>query len=383
MKIVLKYDWDIPISPPLDIEDSALLHAAVEKEIGHYGGRWHESNKLVNELLRKPKGSILISGYRGVGKTSLVYKALLELKKKNNEIIIVMLNAAHLEAGLRNDPANAKILSQTDPQKIIQNLIRRLYSTTKGSELPDNTKADIDKLYKMAVAAEFNVTERYQNQEKFQQIEVKERKLDYMLNKNLLTLIFIGVLSTALQYSNFISADWLAKLIPVLVAFFGPLTLFYKTQKNKSEDKSLTKSADEVYRSDNCIGNLEFELEKIHKDLYYKCNKKIIYIIDELDKLNPQNQVDEILNYFKNFFTLSNAIFVFIGGQELYDRYLQNSDRSINYTYFTSKYFVSRPSWAELDSYLDNIIQFSDIEEERLNILKRALCFEARNDFFI
>ena len=55
-----------------------------------------------------------------------------------------------------------------------------------------------------------------------------------------------------------------------------------------SEVESITKSADETYRSDNCIGNLEFDLEELHKKLYFNIIKKIIYIIDELDKLESR-----------------------------------------------------------------------------------------------
>lgn len=371
------------------------MGSAVEEMNGFYGGRQHELNKLVNELFRKPRGSILISGYRGVGKTSLVYKALSELRKIDKNIIIVMLNAAQLEDGSRNDEVNTK---KIDPKKIIENLIRRLYSTTKESELDSEIKEEIDSLYKRAVASEVNIIERYQDKEDFRQAKAREQKLVFVAKKGYPILIITSILSMALQYSNFISLDWLNKIIPILVALIGPLAIFYKIQDNVYEDKLITKSADETYMSDNCIANLEFDLEKFHKDIYYKYKRKIIYIIDELDKLETYNkskqkpnQIDEILNYFKNFFTLSNAIFVFIGDEDLYDNYMQSGEeniqknksyRSANYTYFTSKYFISRPLWSDLDSYLTDIIETRDGDYEWLNILKRALCFEARNDFF-
>lgn len=84
MKLILKRDWDIQISPP--IIDESLK--------GHHGGRIKEVEMLTNELLRGKKGSILISGYRGVGKTSLVYKSLWDAKNIKDDFIYVLLNAA-------------------------------------------------------------------------------------------------------------------------------------------------------------------------------------------------------------------------------------------------------------------------------------------------
>lgn len=151
------------------------------------------------------------------------------------------------------------------------------------------------------------------------------------------------------------------------------MPMFIYTYLNiEQEDEVIAKNADETYRLDNCIGNLEFDLEKIHKDIYQINNKKIIYVIDELDKLglesNNSKIVDEILNYLKNFFTLSNAIFIFIGDEKLYDSYDLNGekksqafnntdDRKRNYTYFTSKYFISRPLWSDLDFYFLEIFK--------------------------
>jgi len=39
---------------------------------GYFVGREKELELLVNDILHKNRGSILISGHRGVGKTSLV-----------------------------------------------------------------------------------------------------------------------------------------------------------------------------------------------------------------------------------------------------------------------------------------------------------------------
>jgi len=140
-KIILKADWDVNINSPLNTKEQA-------KEQGHFVGREKEVELLTNEILRRPSGSILISGYRGVGKTSLVYKALWEAIKKDHNIIIVILNAAQLEVESDGSEINAR--------KIIENLIKRLYSATRETNvLSKKTKDEIERLYRKAVASEF------------------------------------------------------------------------------------------------------------------------------------------------------------------------------------------------------------------------------------
>jgi hypothetical protein len=55
---------------------------------------------LTSELLRSPQRSILVAGYRGVGKTSLVYRALAEVERRkiDRSFVFVLMNAAQLEA---------------------------------------------------------------------------------------------------------------------------------------------------------------------------------------------------------------------------------------------------------------------------------------------
>src|SRR2546429_8808219 len=86
----LKTDWDLPLQPP---------RAGAELR-GHFVGRARERQLLANELARSNQRSIFVSGYRGVGKTSLVYRALLDVSSRETgkDVLLVLLNAAQLEA---------------------------------------------------------------------------------------------------------------------------------------------------------------------------------------------------------------------------------------------------------------------------------------------
>ena len=417
MKLILKSDWDIPLQSPLSEEETK----------GHFAGREKELQPLIHEILRKKNGSIFISGYRGVGKTTLVYKALSDAKKKNKKIIIVLINAAQLEA----ESENQKI----DARRIIENLIRRLYSVTKNydfknsdndektkgklniykkiikwgkrnigfgklmeiikspsatqhSDLNDyeELKNDIENLHRKAIAKEYRISEFTSNSKEYSKETVKEKKVEFLneLNwKNLIFFIFL-VVALAFQFVEITSSEELNKVIPLLLALpisFVLIVLYKKYHRSKiSEEEKIT--TEKLYEIDNSIGNLKYDLENIHKKIS-KQHYNLIYIIDELDKLDTEN-VMEALKFFMNFFTLSNALFIFIGGEKIYyDIENKNNYRPKEYTYFTSKYFISRPLVEDLDNYFNDICEnINEVNENEFNYLKRALFFQAKNDFF-
>ena len=375
MKIFLKKDWDVPINAPIE-----------EEQRGYFVGRKAELDLLVNEILRRTSGAILVSGYRGVGKTSLAYKALWEVKTRDKNTIIVLLNASQLEAEL--DKPDQKIR----PRAIIENIIRRLYSITRErNNLDSSIKEKINALYRKTIATEFELLEKNQQARTLSQEIIKEETEELFFSekqiRNIILLtswifaIFLQFLNVGETWANII----FNKILPLLLIYPIPfaINIFIKHKKIKKETGEMIMRTEELYKFDDSIGNLEFDLEDIHRHLKQK-NKKLIYIIDELDKLEP-TQVIEVLKFFKNLFTLSDAVFVFVGGEEIFNIGLKGGDniyRDKAYTYFTSRYFLSRPLWNDLSSFLKEIVKQKDMDEKKFEVLGRTLAFDARNDFF-
>ncbi|MDD5686367.1 MAG: P-loop NTPase fold protein [Elusimicrobia bacterium] len=379
MIIKLKKDWDVPIQPPI----------YESKGHGYFAGREREVELLINEILHKNQGSILVSGYRGVGKTSAVYKALLEAKKKQKDIRIVLMNAAQLEAeSTKEDNEDDNIL----PEKIIQNLIRRLYSSMQDEKLKKgDLNKKIENLYRKAVASEFKLRENYQHLSEKSDEQIKEENRDILFSENNIKhiiLVFSWTLAVVFQVYLSTKIVWLDKLLPLLFALPIPFTfnLWYKKRRTKRNIDCTKEEAGALYEYDNSISNLEFDLENIHKELYGN-GIKLVYVIDELDKLDTE-KLKDVLKYFKNLFTLSKAIFIFVSGEEFFSYIIATKPerpefyRSKEYTYFTSKYFFARPLWNDLSKYLDDIVESKELGNIEYEILKHSFVFDSINDFF-
>lgn len=373
MEIILKEDWDIPLR---------LYNPEGLKE-GYFVGRNKETSALTNEIIRKNSGSIIVCGHRGVGKTSLVYKAIRSAKDKNRNIVPILVNASQLELNPNSENIN--------PKNILVNLIRRIYSTVEFQfpdlDLNSDMKSRIEGLYSKAVASDFKCLEVLSETHAVVKEINNEKGIEISINeKTVNTILLISFLSAVVfEFVDLTVNASINKFIPVLFAFPIPyaLCIYYKNKVSSIESDKKGKQKQKTYSFDNNVGNLEYDLECVQRDLAPK--HKLVYVIDELDKLKKENICD-MFNTFKNLFTLSDALFIFICGEEIYNKLNgqgSNTIRPVTYTYFSSKYFIPRPGMNDLDCFFDTIIDEStEIPSSDLMILKKALCFESKGDFF-
>jgi hypothetical protein len=360
-------------------------------------GRERELALLTNELLRSPQRSILVAGYRGVGKTSLIYRALAEVeqRKSDRSFVFVLMNAAQLEA-------EADAEGNIEPKQIVVNLIRRLYKASRETGIKKPIKRQIDNLYRKAVAASF--AEQHELAASGLVHARRESTVDLKFGADFseqLTWAVSWLVAGVLQVSRPLHIGFLNDLLPLLLVAPLPLSLSIFRRKRMTDVSEETQriKASQLYAFDNSIGNLEADLEDVHHALG-RDKATAVYVIDELDKIDVQ-QVIDVLKFFKNLFTLSGAVFIFVGGEEIARRFepVQPSDgshaeaespedilyRPKEYTYFTSQYFLARPESQDLRKFLDEIMALSsdgESDSRALDDLKTLLIFEARGDFF-
>lgn len=395
MKIYLKHDWDYQPS------------YETTGEGGHFAGRQKEKNELMDEFLRKDNGSILVSGARGVGKTSLIFEALRASTKKDSRIVPIVLNASQLDLHSVDEEKGGKEGTSL-PKIIIENLIRRLY----GYFQTDDHKKKIDTslytalgdLYKKTTAKEYNALEmvKESNEENSSDTDSTTNESAYSLDKkyflNISYVIGILVLFAPAIYRYFFN-----QMIAVILLLLPTFSFKYLNQVKKRIEKKFTSrnTAESLYKVDASLSNLEYELNTLLK-LFLKNNVKIIFVIDELDKLEHEGRPEyifDIIKTFKNLFTLSSALFIFITSDKAYRKVIDaKKTRSAHYTLFTNRIFLNRPNFQDLDGFLndiilkiedDGIIITRDFEKKlvgqklsQFKSFKSHLFFKAKSDYF-
>jgi len=382
LKLALKKDWD--------------YFPHYEKSQGHFVGRREEKNKVENWFLRREKGCFLVSGERGVGKTALVYEALYKATQKNKRIIPVLINSSQLiiEESLSECKNVLEISAEKLEEKIIINLIRRLYTAAKG-KLDKSLQEKLDMLYRKAVSDKTQIKEENRLIKESEQEEKEEHEIEgkFSLDQEQVRnfLSYLGVIIGMTFFYQASQSNLVLNILLGSLFFLYPKTLSYRLFKYIAKKKATmtSSSVEELYISDKSVSNLEYDLYAL-LDGASSIEKpyKIIFVIDEMDKIKQTTNVKitDLITTFKNLFTLSSGIFVFIAGKEMYDIVeLSKEQRDIAYTLFSDKIFICRPNFKDLEDYVDEIIDEPHenfIEKMIYHDFRNLLCYQSKSDFF-
>jgi len=382
LKLALKKDWD--------------YFPHYEKPQGHFVGRVEEKNKIENWFLRREKGCLLVSGERGVGKTALVYEALYKTSQKNKKIIPVLINASQLiiEESLSEGKEVLEISAEKLEEKIIVNLIRRLYTAARD-RLSGELKEHLGKLYQKAICEKAEIRkeiklEKESGQEEKEQQETEHKySIDSEQIRNFLGNI--GIIAGMGFFYLSTKGNFVLNILLGSLFFLLPKTLSYRIFKQITKIKATRakSSIEELYVSDKSISNLEYDLYALLDEISLSQDPfKIVFIIDEMDKISETEKVKitDIIRIFKNLFTLSSGLFVFIAGRDIYNTVEKSKEqREIAYTFFNDKIFITRPNFEDLEKYIDEIIDEPNdkfIDNKIYHDFRNLLCYQSRSDFF-
>ncbi len=415
MRIKLLKDWD--------------FFPSVEKQTGHFTGRKLLKERLFNEIIRRNSGAILLSGSRGVGKTALVYESLRNVKEKIkerniesgikiNKIIItkitkslnliffrisysfpkiafdyprritllpIIINASQLDLNSIVDDKQ-KINNQLIRKEIIVMLIRGLYAAVEKN---GRTKLElVEDIYKKALATEYRISQDVMRSQQYNYGFKGEIKVNFDGMLSLAASLLISGIVFGVSYfliGAYLNVDEVFRYIFSFIPSIGVLTFVIFV--NKKHEKSDTER--ETYiRDDNSVTNLEILLEKVLEKLsrYFKP----VFIIDELDylektTLNEGSQVPiiNLIKTYKNLFNLVDAIFIFIAGQETWNKLQESARKDIQHTLFTSNVFLPKPEFSDIKDYIKIIspeIKKWDKKEEKM--ILNYLVYKSKAEFF-
>ncbi|MEB0301534.1 ATP-binding protein [Mucilaginibacter sp. 5C4] len=287
-------------------------------------------DQITLELKHAAPSSFLISGYRGVGKTSFVNRIAENL---SSEFVCVNINLAKYDGY----------------STLIKKLIRELYIQFETFNI-DKTLSDKDQLlnteFKLLYDRTFNdiVNSHIVNSK-------KERKIatDLDLNlKKLIPIILIFVSATNLSF-DWLSSQILGYLFFIASLIWACITSFKLTWSNAKNDSTTNElSRKSLYDDGIAEHHLLNILQKLQKQGF-----KVLIAFDEIDKIQDIQDVKGIISDLKFLLLSGYANFFVIAGQALYYEFEKSGyeDDQVISTLFSKNLHVPFLKFATLKKY--------------------------------
>jgi serine/threonine protein kinase/Cdc6-like AAA superfamily ATPase len=309
-------------------------------------GRQSELDIMAERILFSNGGSFLVTGYRGVGKTSFVNQVIHRLETimpwaetflGNVEVLHVHLNVAR----------------PMQPAELMHHIIRRLYDKLIESgiyrALPSDLREELTLAYRrtsinmkrsVGDAMEWNLTAGNLG------AGAGKYKIGFSL-----PIGFKRSLSQS-QESAFLGYDDKA-------AEYDVTHLSRRLAAGYIKPRSLWQHL----------------MQWLWKKPPTQIRLKMIFVFDELDKLEgfvvEENGVkkpfiDEILNSLKNLFTTSGISFIFIAGKDLQESWLEDLGRGDSVYESVFSYDKYLPClWEESDLICDNLVDWQELSASK------------------
>jgi hypothetical protein len=254
---------------------------------------------LKQEILYGNPAAFIISGYRGAGKTSFIHNLEAIVKEENKNIIFVKCNVSKEETKtnlLRK--LTRGLLGEVQEQKTTKKTLKKFRNR--------KLKLELDLLYKRTF---HDVNEITKNTNEI----IKNRQVRLNLIVLLITLVPVIAYIFNQEFIDIFKETFSVDLKGVIGTSTLMVLLSYvfvrrKINKDLNEIEFKTLYDDEIAE----IKLIE-SIDKL-KDL----GIKPIFVIDELDKIDVEDQLEKLIGELKPIILYGNATFILVTGQKLY-----------------------------------------------------------------
>lgn len=340
--------------------------------------RFREALHFARELRYRRPASVLVTGYRGVGKSTLMGQVFDTVKHLYAPAVVVMVSSVING----KDEELARLLVRRLQRELYMSLQKTFIGKeTVFNQLPEILQAKVKRRYQ----------ETYNS---FKQKDVwswersLERVAEFQGKGMLLTTVALVLLGSILALASLAIGKLLSfvltlvHLIPTMIEYWkwiaasvtflfslGTLTLtwkrrFARSQRGEVEVSPLT---DDEVTVEGLIMLLE-QLSKVEVQDADEVNRlKLFFVVDEVDKLKTA-QVDELLHGLKPLLFSGHAHFLFLTAMDGLYRWhsagLQEDDIFVNL--FTGHFHVLTMSRPDLYKIYQDLLRNSDALEDPL-----------------
>lgn len=344
---------------PLSVEFRFAHEPVRSDQGGRFVGRSAELDTLVQRILFSEGGSFLVTGYRGVGKTSFVGQVIRTLREAVAWARPVLGESVVVDVHLT-------IARPLPPAELMHHIIRRLH----------------DRL------AELGVLDRLDGALR-ERLTLATRRTSMNMTRRVAETLgtSVGVSEATVPRLGFFKAGFSRTRSRTQEA-----ALEYLSYDDKAAEYDVIDIAQRLahgYRRRE--GWLQRWLPARAAEAS-RVGLKIVFVFDELDKLDDVNAaqerpdkpyLDDLLHSLKNLFTTSGMCFVFVAGKDLQERWLEDVGRgdSVYESVFCyDKYLPCM--WADVDhlcaGLLDRDRPLSEGDELLFADFKRYLDYRGR-----
>jgi hypothetical protein len=355
------------VSDPTVVElipswDAALTYDILDADDGGpvFVGREDLLGPLVNAIGEPDRrGTYLVSGYRGAGKTSLVIEAARRAKPKltarGHKLLPLVLNVSEVSASLETAEAAELPKLAIDARKLLTALLRSLRN---GLPDDDPVAGMVRRAYAKAEASQY--TETAQRRAEAARSEKVETSVSAAIPNVLKAVAAVaGVGAVA------VGAGAALGVVPgLLVGLAGVAGISFAASRTTSSSSSDSSADSTELVFDNSLHQVESDLKDILAALERE-KWRTLFVLEELDKVEDEQgqQLDAVIRYFKNLFTQAPALFFFLTDKEYFDVIGANiaaarraRSYAVEHTFFTHRVFVSRPSLDECLAYFRAVL---------------------------
>jgi serine/threonine-protein kinase len=330
-----KYEALIPLKPIF-----RFVHEPIgPKTHSHFIGRQDELRALAERILFSDGGSFLVTGYRGVGKTSFI-----------NEVINVLKdNLSWASAHLRNTDVldiHFNLARPLKPAELMHHIIRGVYQKL----MDEGLFSLLDPILQEELALAFQRTSMNMTRNLSDTAES-----GFGLNEASIGAAYLKAsIKAPFSYKK-------TKTRNQELTFLG-----YDDKAAEQDIIRISKALAAGYaRKQRPFRQL---LDRIQRRIAARTALKLVFVFDELDKLEEfsvlqpgrdTHVIDEILSSLKNVFTTSDISFIFVAGKDLQERWqddLGKGDSIYESIFSFEKYLPCM--WSETDQICDRLVDW-------------------------
>lgn len=253
-----------------------------------------DTEPFVQDLINGNPTCFLISGYRGAGKTSFIKRLAIDVAGKNDQTLFVYLNFAKHE--------ERTILLR----KLIRNFYLQFESNTKLFKTINENASLKEPLNRFRELYErtFYAVSKNSNEKK---VDTEISTLKFVAPLKHVFLIF-GLAMTLFTGVGFLK--WYVWVVLTIVGYFT-----YDTLSSKEKSSTSEVSKDMLY--DDEIAEY-YLIETIRS---FNNHLKLVFVLDELDKIQDDQLVENLINELKPIMLSGLANFIVVAGQNLFYNY--------------------------------------------------------------